>query len=108
MNSIVEHLEALETGLLTHGLHSAQRPDDEAFASTQPFCLDTMSFPCWLQFVFVEKLRDLIAANAPLPSPCNIAAMGQAYAQGAHFPGDLVAVLERIDDAINNATNNDA
>ena len=103
MSSIGAHLDALEAGLLSHGLHSAQRPDDDAFASTQPFCLDTMSFPCWLQYVFVEKLRDLIAAGAALPSPCNIAAMGQAYAQGAHFPSDLVVVLERIDDAINNA-----
>lgn len=31
-------------------------PDPEAFKSTVPFCLDTMSFENWLQYVLLKKL----------------------------------------------------
>ncbi|MGB0957581.1 MAG: YqcC family protein [Litorivicinus sp.] len=100
--AVEPHLNALEAALVEHGLYLQERPPESAFASTQPFCLDTMSFPCWLQFVFLEKVRLVIAAGGPLPAPCNIGPMGEAYAQAAHFPQPLIDILLRIDASINN------
>ncbi len=101
MNPLDRLLNELEAALVTHGLYTPQRPAPEAFNSTQPFFYDTMSFPCWLQYVFIEKMRLVIQAQGPLPKPCNIAEMGQMYGVQAHFPSELVAVLQQIDDCIN-------
>ena len=48
-------LNELEAELIKQGLHTPDRPSDEALASTQPFAIDTMSFPCWLQWIFIER-----------------------------------------------------
>lgn len=96
-------LNELESELIKQGLSTPDRPSDEALASTQPFAIDTMSFPCWLQWIFIEKMRALIDAGSPLPGPCHISEMGEMYAREAHFPAELVQLLKRIDDCINNA-----
>lgn len=103
MNQLTGLLTQLEQGLIAHGLHTPERPSKEALASTQPFAVDTMSFPCWLQYIFVEKMRLVIQAQGPLPRPCNIADMGEMYATQAHFPGELIDLLRQIDDCINNS-----
>ena len=96
-------LNELEAELIKHGLHIPDRPSDEALASTQPFAIDTMSFPCWLQWIFIEKMRQVINAGGTLPQPCHISEMGEMYAREAHFPAELVQLLKRVDDCINDA-----
>lgn len=96
-------LNQLEAGLVKHGLYTPERPSAEALASTQPFAVDTMSFPCWLQYIFVEKMRLVLQAGGPLPRPCNIADMAEMVAVQSHFPDELIALLKQIDECINNA-----
>lgn len=103
MKTLDQLLNELEAGLVSHGLYLPERPPEEAFQSTQPFFYDTMSFPCWLQYVFIEKIRLVLLAQGPLPRPCNITEMGQVYAGEAHFPAELLALLQQIDDCINRA-----
>jgi uncharacterized protein YqcC (DUF446 family) len=40
----------------------------KALDSQQPFCLDTMSFSQWLQFVFIPRIRAMINAEQALPN----------------------------------------
>lgn len=94
-------LDQLEQGLISQGLYTPQRPDDKAFESTQPFFIDTMSFPCWLQYVLIEKFRLVVQINGPLPTPCHISEMAEMYAQGAHFPNELIQTLKEIDGCVN-------
>jgi len=53
-------------------LYSHTPPDASAFASSVPFCYDTMSFLEWLQWVMFPKTRELIAKQLPLPTVCEI------------------------------------
>ena len=99
--SLTTLLNELDAELIKQGLHTPDRPSDEALASTQPFAIDTMSFTCWLQWIFIEKMRQVIDAGGPLPQPCHISEMGEMYAREAHFPAELVQLLKRIDDCIN-------
>ncbi len=102
MNPLDSLLNQLEAALVQHGLYTPDRPSKEALASTQPFAVDTMSFPCWLQYIFIEKIRLVLQAQGPLPRPCNIADMGEMYATQAHFPREVIELLKQIDDCINN------
>src|SRR5690554_7867343 len=77
-----QHLDLLTDGLLRIeielrqlGVWQAEPPPQEAFQSTQPFCLDTMEFPQWLQFVFLERMKVLVEHNHPLSSASGIAPM---------------------------------
>ena len=48
-------------------------------------------------------MRQVIDAGGALPQPCHISEMGEMYAREAHFPAELVQLLKRIDDCINDA-----
>lgn len=74
-NQLLSLLIDLEMHLRTSNLWQESTPPQEALASTQPFCVDTLEFQQWLQFVFIPRLRSLAEAGQPLPSQCNVAPM---------------------------------
>lgn len=60
-------LAAIEVELKHASLWNEVPPSAEALASTTPFCIDTMPFADWLQFVFLVKMSKLVAMQMPLP-----------------------------------------
>lgn len=74
---IATQLDELEACLKAAGLWQSEPLPATAYASTEPFCCDTMAFEQWLQFVFLPKVRDMLAADAPLPSNMAIAPMAE-------------------------------
>ena len=77
-----------EAELRQLGLWQSEPP----LASEQPFCVDTLSLPQWLQFVFLPRLYLLLERESPLPDRCGIAPMAQEYFRGT---GLASAALER-------------
>ncbi len=69
-------------------------PTASALASRAPFCVDTMSLPQWLQFVFIPNMRLLIEAGAPLPSDCGITAIAEETV--ARQRNDCACLLRRL------------
>lgn len=72
----------VEAALRQHGLWEAAAPDDAALASTQPFCIDTLSLPQWLQFVMIPRFYAMIDARGDLPERCAIQPVAEMYFQG--------------------------
>ena len=60
-------LAAIEVELKNAALWNKVPPSTDALASTTPFCIDTMAFADWLQFVFLVKMSKLVAMQMPLP-----------------------------------------
>jgi uncharacterized protein YqcC (DUF446 family) len=88
----------LEAELRRTGLWSEHPPPADAFASEEPFCVDTMEFAPWLQFVFMVRLQFLIKEQQALPTQCGIAPYAEMYWQGAMSARrELLAVLQAID-----------
>ncbi len=76
------------------------RPDKQAFLSTMPFCLDTMDFYQWLEYVLLERLRALITAGGPLPEQLAVAPMAQEFWRGRWSEHkELIMALRALDDA---------
>lgn len=98
--SQVEHLTsqltALEVALHAAGLWAQTPPHAEALRSVQPFCVDTLSFSEWLQFVFLVRMRHLLEQGLPLPVNCAIAPMAEEALAGLPV-AELLTVLRRID-----------
>jgi uncharacterized protein YqcC (DUF446 family) len=64
---IADQLLLIEQALRAQGWWDAQAPSAEALASEQPFCVDTLDFSQWLQWVFLPRMEDLIANGRALP-----------------------------------------
>ena len=91
----------LEAELRTLNLWDDKMPPPEALASTQPFCVDTLTLPQWLQFVFLPRMSQLVEFEQPLPHKCGIAPMAEEFFRGAQLSiVSLVRKLEEIDERL--------
>ncbi|MGB5325364.1 MAG: YqcC family protein [Pseudomonadales bacterium] len=82
-------------------LWQSERPSEAALASDTPFCIDTLEFTEWIQFVFLERMHAIIEAGAPLPGSCDIAPMAEAYfSEGSMCPYGLISRLKQVDDLL--------
>lgn len=70
-------LDGVEEELRRLALWSDERPPPQALRSTLPFCVDTLAFTQWLQWILLPQLRQLLALDAPLPGACAIAPMAE-------------------------------
>ena len=74
-------------------------PTVAAYASQQPFCIDTMSLLQWLRFVFIPRLDALIEAKAPLPAKCDVAPVVDTYlTQQGTRATDRLLVLKAVEE----------
>jgi len=72
-------LADISTELQAMGLWQEHPPSAAALASTEPFALDMLLFSQWLQFIFVPRIQQIIAAQASLPENCSIAPMAEEF-----------------------------
>jgi uncharacterized protein YqcC (DUF446 family) len=98
IRQLADGLLQTEIELRQLDLWAVQAPPEEAFQSTEPFHIDTLTFPQWLQFVFIERMKVIIEKDQPLPAVSGIAPMAEEYFRGQQLPSQgLVSELERID-----------
>ena len=71
-----------EAELRQLGLWDKLSPSPEALASEQPFSIDTLTLPQWLQFIFQPTIYQLLEQGQPLPDRCGIAPMAEEYFRG--------------------------
>ncbi|MDX1736098.1 MAG: YqcC family protein [Halioglobus sp.] len=73
-------------------------PPVEALASEQPFCVDTLTLPQWLQFVFLPTLYRMLEEDQQLPQRCGIAPMAEEFFRGTGLAcAELLVSLEKVD-----------
>ncbi|MCP4321788.1 MAG: YqcC family protein [Alteromonadales bacterium] len=95
-------LRELEVALKDQTLWQSERPSEQALASQEPFAIDTLNFPQWLQFIFIEKITALLQFNLALPTAMDVAPMATEYFKKHSCDSkQIVAVIKRIDLIIN-------
>lgn len=85
----------IEAELRRLQLWQAEPPSPEALASTEPFCVDTLTFPQWLQFIFVPRMHALATMEQLPPGRCEIAPLAEQYFGGGKL--DVTMLLRAID-----------
>jgi uncharacterized protein YqcC (DUF446 family) len=80
-------MEALE-------LWQSSPPSAQALASTQPFCIDTLHFTEWLQWLLIPRLQEMIRQQLPLPQSSRILPMAEEVLK--QMPADTDALLALI------------
>lgn len=96
-NDIADQLLQLEAELRRMDLWRAEPPSPEALASTEPFCVDTLTLPEWLQFIFIPRMGQLIQMEQPLPQQCGIAPIAEEFFKETGGVEALIELLQAID-----------
>ncbi|MGM0769530.1 MAG: YqcC family protein [Pseudomonadota bacterium] len=98
ISEVADSLLRIEIELRQLGVWESEPPPPEAFRSTQPFCIDTLEFTQWLQFVFVVRMKVLVENDHPLPRVSGMAPMAEEHFRGREKSGAaLIRALEEMD-----------
>jgi len=102
---IKQLLLLLENSLKDAELWSDEEISEEKLSSKLPFCADTLSYPEWLQFVFMRKMQMLIEGDGDLPSASGLFPMAQVYFGREIFRyRELAGTLLKLDRAFREET----
>ncbi len=99
-DEILKTLETLEQELRALALWGGPdgRPPEAAFGSTMPFCLDTMAFHQWLEYVLIAEIRKLAVDKKELPNAVLTHTMAQEVYKGSWSRyRSLIALLKKLD-----------
>jgi uncharacterized protein YqcC (DUF446 family) len=100
-SEIADVLLNIELELRRLDLWSQVPATQEQLMSSQPFCIDTMIFPEWIQFVLIERLKPIIEGGLSLPKTSGIAPMAEEYFKHEAIEASaVISLLKRFDQLI--------
>ncbi len=97
-HELADAILSLERELRVTAMWQGEPPSVEQLSSNAPFCVDTLSFDQWLQWVFIPRMVEIIEQGEGMPGACNIQPMGEeAFAHLGRQRYRLIEVLGDID-----------
>lgn len=101
-HKLKEILFDLETELRQKSIWEETKPSSEDLANTQPFCINTLKFEQWLQWVFIPKINTIIDGGLPLPTNSQIEPMVETLLKDRGFnTTNIRLIISRFDTLIN-------
>ncbi|MDO7643403.1 MAG: YqcC family protein [Reinekea forsetii] len=99
--SISVILDEIQALMMRDGRWQSMAPSAEAMMSTDPFCINSMDFLEWLQWIYLARLRALIDAGRPMPMGAQVAPYAEEAlkAEGAKVT-TLIALVRDLDRAL--------
>jgi len=95
---VKELLEQINHEMIKQDLWQSTLPSQEALASEQPFCCDTLSFAQWLEFILLPKMQMLVDSNMELPQDFLILPMAQqSFVDVKQDTSTLIALIAQLD-----------
>lgn len=101
MSQLTVLLNELEDELRRLEYWSDVPPSASAMASQEPFAVDTLTLPEWLQWIYLQRLRALLEAGAELPTGALVKPYAEEYFAAKGGPaGELIGIIDRIDSCL--------
>lgn len=94
---LAEQLLLIERELRLLGWWASGAPAPERLTSREPFCVDTLAFEEWLQWILLPRMKVLIEQAGPLPTACALRPMGEMSWGGDARVSSLLDLLGEID-----------
>lgn len=95
-------LNELKCQLQVADMWSLRRPSDSELTSDAPFACDTLLFEQWLQFIFIEKMQDILDNDLSLPDTMCLLPMAQESFKQRNNCKPILIILEKIDSLYSN------
>lgn len=98
---IADVLLQVEANLRVTGQWERHRPPPHALRSELPFCMDTLRFEQWLQWIFLPRMKAILEQRQPLPGKSDIHAYAEEALPRNSVPASkLLELVKRFDDLI--------
>ena len=98
---IADVLLEVESTLRISGKWGQTRPEANTLTSSQPFCMDTLRFEQWLQWVFLPRMKHTLEQAKPLPADSGIFSYAEdCLCKNDPATGNLLVLIKRFDDLI--------
>lgn len=105
---LAENLLLIERELRLQGWWNDSPPSESALASQAPFCVDTLAFEQWLQWIFLPRMKELLEMAAPLPAVSGMKPMAEiAFREVPVQATRLIELLETMDAHLSGITPKD-
>ena len=99
---VARRVDAIEAELRRLGWWRDEPLPPEMYNFTQAFAMDTMPFQHWLQFIFIPRVRDIIASEGDFPRSSQVGAQAVREFDGVYEAEGLISLLSEFDDYIVN------
>ena len=100
-NRIADILLEVEANLRINGKWDEASPDSNALASKQPFCMDTLAFERWLQWIFLPRMKSTLEETKLLPTQSSIFIYAQeCLNENDPSTGSLLKLIKTFDELI--------
>ena len=95
---LVEQLLLIERELRRLGWWAGVAPEPARLTSSEPFCVDTLAFAEWLQWILLPRMKVLIEQGVALPSACALRPMGEmVWGEDSERVAVLLELLGEVD-----------
>lgn len=99
---VEKKLAAIEAEMRRIGMWQAEPLPEMAYAFQEAFAMDTMAFAQWLQFVFVPRVKSIVAARGEFPSGSSVGTQAIREFDGYDEASHLVSLLGEFDELFDN------
>jgi len=97
-HQVADVIIEIEREMRRLGLWESVSPPLSALGSPEPFCVDTLGFTQWLQWVFIPKVKARLEADEPLPRHSDIRPLAEWVFEELDEDTDrLLALIHRFD-----------
>jgi uncharacterized protein YqcC (DUF446 family) len=93
---VVQYADQIEAEMRRIGFWQAEPLRPEQLEFTQAFAMDTMTFAQWLQFIFLNRVREA-AASGEFPSGSSVGAQAVREFDGYPEADQLITLLSEFD-----------
>jgi uncharacterized protein YqcC (DUF446 family) len=98
--AVTQTIEAIKSEMVRLSLWDTSPPSQEVLSSQQPFCIDTLDFTQWLQWILIPRLEAILKTNIPLPNSSAIHTYAEEALQSRSDNTGLIALIQQLDRAL--------
>ena len=95
--TVAKAIDRVEAELKRIGWWRKDPLPPESYQFTRAFAMDTMPFACWLQFILIPRVRDIIETGGEFPASSMVAAQGVREFDGMDEANGLLSALSDFD-----------
>jgi uncharacterized protein YqcC (DUF446 family) len=96
-DEVARHIEEIEAEMKRIGFWRDEPLPPEMYNFKQAFAMDTMPFSFWLQYIFIPRVRSIIAERGEFPRSSQVGAQSVREFDGVWEASDLVSRLNDFD-----------
>lgn len=93
--AVKELLIKIEQEMKRQGCWNPAPPPVQRLSSCEPFCMDTLSFTEWLQWVYLARLTAIVDSHGSLPTGAQVRPYAEEALKAAGFESRRLLVLIR-------------